>query len=192
MELWCSHSTLLACYHPAMLLMLLQYFMTTGQTEKLSTLGHPSFEGHVDTSVSSSRRKLSSASQQAFHAPLIAYPQKRLAVPGWIRDIISKMLVMDPLRRAELIEVTSKVPKEIAGNFARPLMELAWLDYKEHVGPHAGLTLGRDDAASSFSFSGFSSWSKDSFGALLPGRRRSTVTGVQGGEQSNRRKSFWK
>lgn len=166
--------------------------MTTGQTEKLSTLGHPSFEGQVDKSVSSSRRRLSSASQQAFHAPLIVYPQNRLAVPSWTRDIISKMLITDPLRRAELIEVTSKVPKELAGNFTRPLMELAWLDYKQHVGPLAGLELGRDDAASSFSFSGFSSWSKDSLGALLPGRRRSTIVTVKGEGEASRRKSLWK
>lgn len=172
--------------------------MTTGQTDKLSTLGHPSFEGHADHAVSSSRRKLSSASQQAFHSPLIAYPHNRLNVPMWIRDVISKMLAPDPARRAELIEVAAKVPKEVHLKATRPLMELAWLDYKQHVGPLAGLATTKEDGASSFSFSAFSSWSRDSLGSLLPGRgrdkRRATVVTETdlSGEGSSRRKSMWK
>ena len=186
--------------------MAMQYYMTTGQTEKLSTLDHPAFEGHAEAlsqhesslrrgsqPVSLSRRKLSSASQSAFNAPLISYPQNRLAVPSWTRDIISKMLAPDPLRRAELIEVASKVPKEMLMRDARPLMELAWLDYKNHVGPLAGLGDGNGsgDAASAFSFSRMSAWSRESLGGLLPGRGRVKVSEI-GGAGDRRRKSMWR
>ena len=198
MELWCTRCMFLAALatHESLADPTpIQYYMTTAQTAQLSTLAHPSFEGHADASpqqpVSSSRRKLSSASQQAFNAPLISYPQNRLAVPGWVRDIVSKMLAPDPLRRAELIEVAAKVPKELLRRDARPLMELAWLDYKNHVGPLAGLNDGNGDTASAFSFGGMSAWSRESLGALLPGRRKVKVTEI-GDSGERRRKSMWR
>ena len=92
------------------------------------------------------------------------------------------MLQVSPLRRAELIEVAAKVPKEFHLKDARPLMELAWLDYKHHVGPLAGMNEGSGDSErnSMFSFSGMSAFSRESLGALLPGRRRSTVAKAKG------------
>ena len=181
--------------------------MTTGQTEKLSNLEHPSFElrpqlpssdPHVDTPTPTpspappSRRKSSfaalafrrrssltpsknPASSSVPSIPtLIAYPGSRLETPSWVRDIISKMLIANPLKRAELIEVAAKVPKEILGKATRPLMEVAWLDYKEHVGPLAGLGgdgegegVGWGSEVSSV-YSGVSSMS-NSFAALLGG-----------------------
>ena len=197
-----------------------QYLITVGTTKHLSILNHPSFDSPApasesgtrplgrnlsttDTAPSPSRRKLSTASQQALKVPLIPYPISggRLSVPAWTRDIISKMLQVSPLRRAELIEVAAKVPKEFRLKDARPLMELAWLDYKHHVGPFAGVNEGSGDSErnSMFSFSGMSAFSRESLGALLPGRRRSTVAKAQGevataelGERgSSRRKSTW-
>ena len=148
---------------------------------------------------SPSRRKLSTASQQALKVPLIPYPRGRLAVPAWTRDIISKMLQVEPRRRAELIEVAAKVPKEFYGKETRPLMELAWLDYKSHVSPLAGLNEDSEDSDrhSMFSFSGMSAFSRDSLGALLPGRRRSTIAKASGEPAelavggSIRKKSTW-
>lgn len=107
--------------------------------------------------------------------PIINYPGVRFEVPNWARDIISKMLITNPLRRAELIEVAGKVPKEIATKSTRPLMELAWLDYKSHVGPLAGLESSTEVASSASSvFSGISNFSNP-FQGLLSGRRRSSI-----------------
>ena len=110
------------------------------------------------------------------------------------------MLQVQPTRRAELIEVAAKVPKELYAKETRPLMELAWLDYKSHVGPLAGLNEGGGDSErnSLFSFSGMSAFSRESLGALLPGRRRSSVAKAKGGQPAelsagggSRRKSTW-
>lgn len=93
------------------------------------------------------------------------------------------MLVVNPLKRAELIEVASKVPREVNSKQARPLLELCWLDYKEHVGPYAGLGTDFDDSAS-ISSSLYSSFSRLSnpFGSLLgSGRKRSEVNADKGG-----------
>lgn len=108
---------------------------------------------------------------------LINYPGNRLDLPSYARDIISKMLILDPLGRAELIEVAAKVPKEFVFNGTRPLMELAWLDYKSHVGPYAGMGLGADEWKgladdSSSIYSGISSFSQG-FTGLLSGRKKS-------------------
>lgn len=113
---------------------------------------------------------------------LITYPGTRFETPSWARDIISKMLVVNPYKRAELIEVASKVPREVNSKQARPLIELCWLDYKEHVGPYAGLNYDFDDSASisSSMFSGISRLSNP-FGNLLGGRRRSEVNAERTG-----------
>lgn len=159
-----------------------------------------SVESPMDSRPSSSRRRLSTASQQAFKVPLIPYNMGRFSVPSWIRDIVSKMLQVVPQRRAELIEVAAKVPKEFSGKDARPLMELAWLDYKSHVGPMAGLTDGGGDGErrSIFSLSGMSGWSGDTLTGLFSGRRRSMMgkgnsqfTEVEVGRGGPRRKSDW-
>ena len=184
--------------------------MTTGTTAPLSVLNHPAFDttnassndAFADPAPAASRRKLSTASQQALKVPLIAYPVPggRLSVPSWTRDIISKMLQVTPLRRPELIEVAAKVPKEYAGKETRPLMEVAWQDYKNHVGPLAGLNDGEQDSErnSLFSFSGMSAFSRESLGALIPGRRRNTVAKGSGepaelgtGGSHRRRRSLW-
>lgn len=77
---------------------------------------------------------------------LVTYPgTSRFTTVNWARDIISKLVVPDPLRRAELIEVAAKIPKfayQQGIKETRPLMELAWVDYKAHVGPEAGLSPG--------------------------------------------------
>lgn len=110
---------------------------------------------------------------------LITYPGNRLEIPTYARDIISKMLILNPLERAELIEVAAKVPKEFVAKTTRPLMELAWLDYKSHVGPYAGLGLGAeewgggagaDDASSVYS--GVSALSQSLTGLLGKSSRR--------------------
>ncbi|KEF61150.1 CAMK/CAMKL protein kinase [Exophiala aquamarina CBS 119918] len=168
------------------------YFICTGQTDKLSTLAHPAFE---DEAVVKPKRKMSTASQQALKVPVVNYPD-RFAVPAYARDIISKMLQVQPEKRAELIEVAAKVPKEFVGKETRPLMELAWLDYKSHVGPNAGLSQGASDDSSLFSFGGTSVFSRHSFSQLLPGRRKSSVTrdwAVAASPQGeSRRKSFFR
>ncbi|KAK5071738.1 hypothetical protein LTR64_004485 [Lithohypha guttulata] len=107
---------------------------------------------------------------------IITYPGTRFETASWVRDIISKMLIVNPLRRAELIEVASKVPREVVAKTARPLLELCWLDYKEHVGPYAGLNFDIDDSASISSslFSGVSRMSNP-FAGLLSGRRKSSI-----------------
>jgi len=168
------------------------YFICTGQTDKLSTLAHPAFE---DEATVKSKRKLSTASQQALKVPVVNYPG-RFAVPAYARDIISKMLQVEPEKRAELIEVAAKVPKEFVGKETRPLMELAWLDYKSHVGPNAGLSQGASDDSSLFSFGGASVFSRQSFSQLLPGRRRSSTTRdwttAASSQGESRRKSFFR
>lgn len=167
------------------------YLMCTGQTDRLSTLAHPAFENEAS---SKSKRKMSTASQQALKVPVVNYPD-RFTVPAWARDIISKMLQVEPLKRAELIEVAAKVPKEFVGKETRPLMELAWLDYKSHVGPLAGLSQGASDDSSLFSFGGASVFSRQSFSQLLPGRRKSSVarnwTAAATSSDGSRRKSFF-
>ena len=92
--------------------------MTTGQTDRLAGLAHgTNDESEERRPSSSSKRKLSTAA-----LPVIPYPSNRFAVPNWCRDIVSKMLRPNPLQRAELIEVATKVPKEIMVKTARPLM----------------------------------------------------------------------
>ena len=90
------------------------------------------------------------------------------------------MLILDPVNRAELIEVAARVPKEFVFKGTRPLMELAWLDYKSHVGPYAGMGLGagewtgKDGAGAddgSSMYSGVSAMSQGLTG-LLSGKRR--------------------
>lgn len=167
------------------------YFICTGQTDMLSTLAHPAFEREDSAKP---KRKMSTASQQALKVPVVNYPD-RFAVPAYARDIISKMLQVEPSKRAELIEVAAKVPKEFVGKETRPLMELAWLDYKSHVGPLAGLSQGASDDSSLFSFGGTSVFSRRSFSQLLPGRRKSSVardwTGAASPNGNSRRKSFF-
>lgn len=167
------------------------YFMCTGQTDRLSTLAHPAFDDGPDTTAS--KRKLSAASQQALKVPVVTYPD-RFAVPSYMRDIISKMLQIEPTRRAELIEVAAKVPKEVAvGKQTRPLIQLAWRDYKSHVGPYAGLDREASDNSSLFSFGGTSVFSRESLSLLLPGRRRSSIGRVvETGEPPPRRRSLWR
>ncbi|KAK5051863.1 hypothetical protein LTR84_002666 [Exophiala bonariae] len=168
------------------------YLICTGQTDRLSNLAHPAFESEISTK---SKRKMSTASQQALKVPVVNYPD-RFTVPAWARDIISKMLQVEPLKRAELIEVAAKVPKEFVGKETRPLMELAWLDYKSHVGPLAGLSQGASDDSSLFSFGGSSVFSRQSFSQLLPGRRKSSVarnwTAAATPTDAGRRKSFFR
>jgi hypothetical protein len=195
--------------------------MTTATIEPLSILSHPSFDNNTaqfnpqepDTTsppprklstTSSARRKLSTTT-----LPLIPYPQHRHSIPSWLRDILSKMLIIPPHRRAELIEVAAKVPKEINARETRPLMEVCWIDYKHHVGPLAG-TFGDDeegDRRSVFSWrgsiGGMSAWSRESLVGLL-GRRgskaergegvREDQVGVSGSGSAaaeRRRKSNW-
>ena len=45
------------------------------------------------------------------------------------------MLLFDPNKRPELIEVAAKLPKMVGSPRQRPLMEMAYLDYKYNVGP---------------------------------------------------------
>ena len=167
------------------------YFMCTGQIDRLSSLAHPAFDDGPDTPAP--RRKMSAASQQALKVPVVTYPD-RFAVPSYMRDIISKMLQVEPTRRAELLEVASKVPKEIAvGKQTRPLIQLAWHDYKSHVGPYAGLDREISDNSSLFSFGGTSVFSRESLSLLLPGRRRSSIgRAVETEAQPTRRKSLWR
>lgn len=115
---------------------------------------------------------------------MITYPGTRFETPAYIRDIVSKMLIINPFRRAELIEVAAKVPKEVHLKAARPLMELAWVDYKEHVGPLAGLNQGDFDDRASISSSLFSGVSHMSnpFAGLLGGGRKNSAD-VMGGRR---------
>lgn len=156
--------------------------MTTGQLDRLSNLEHPASKPPVDSRRPSEAeprarrrsslggRKLSVSQAQN----VITYPGTRFEVPSHVRDIISKLLIINPLRRAELIEVAAKVPKEFVEKKTRPLMELAWLDYKSHVGPYAGMPLTAElDSSASSMYSGISNMS-DQFMSLLGGRRRSS------------------
>lgn len=89
------------------------------------------------------------------------------------------MLIINPHKRAELIEVAAKVPKEVRAKGTRPVMELAWLDYKTHVGPLAGLDqLDLDDrgSVSSSLFSGVSNMSNPFASLLGGGGRRSSAS----------------
>lgn len=203
---------------------MLQYYLATGQLEKLSNLDHPVFmsrrashsrggsiantsstipestptepNGSTGAPLSSEdsqpqsrrfsllghRRRSSAAGPSSPHNrkpvlsnygslpgphTLISYPGNRLEVPSYARDIISKMLILNPYERAELIEVAAKVPKEVVAKSTRPLMELAWQDYKDHVGPYAGMGLGADefkDNASIYAGSTYSGISNFSYG----------------------------
>lgn len=166
--------------------------MTTGQTERLSNLEHPLFTktggapspAPIDVEEQPQQRRRSSlgfrrqslsARKVSISQPpnVVTYPGSRFEVTNWVRDIVSKMLITNPLRRAELIEVAAKVPKEIATKVTRPLMEVAWNDYKMHVGPYAGMdvTFELDSSASSI-YSGVSNFSNP-FASLLSGRRNS-------------------
>jgi len=165
------------------------YYMVTGQLEKLSNLEHPANELSQANTGPSSRRGSAVDGQQSrrrsslggrklsLSSPgnMITYPGTRLEVPSYARDIISKLLIVNPLTRAELIEVAAKVPKEVATKATRPLMEVAWLDYKTHVGPLAGMgEVAELDSSASSIFSGISNISNP-FASLLGGRRRSSA-----------------
>lgn len=206
-----------------------QYYMATGQLEKLSSLAHPAFanrrrptitnhDENADNAIplpvndnttleASKPRRLSLAyrrrssaanttapshsrksSMSAIPTPqtMVSYPGNRFDVQTYARDIISNMIVMNPNERAELIGIAAKVPKEFASKATRPLMELAWLDYKNHVGPYAGMGLGAeewnaDNGDASSMYSGISSLSQ-SFTGLLSGRR----TSKSGGDNKGR------
>lgn len=212
-----------------------QYYMATGQLEKLSNLAHPAFanrrrptistnDNNADTatplpasdnttsesskprrfSLSHRRRSSAANTNTATHSrksstsmssiptpqTLVTYPGNRFEVQQYARDIISHMLVLNPYDRAELIGVAARVPKEFASKTTRPLMELAWLDYKDHVGPYAGLRLGAEpwnaeNGDTSSVYSGISSLSQ-SFTGLLSGRRVS-----KSGDDSRGRYAGW-
>lgn len=128
------------------------------------------------SSLGFKRHSISSRKSSISTPPnVVTYPGSRFEVTNWVRDIISKMLIINPLKRPELIEVAAKVPKEFHLKDTRPLMEVAWNDYKEHAGPHAGLDaqLELDSSASSI-YSAVSNFSNP-FGSLLGGRRRSSL-----------------
>lgn len=134
------------------------------------SLGHFRRSSAANTPTHS--RKSSVASQIPTPQTLIHYPGSRFEIPNYARDIISKTLVMNPMERAELIEVAAKVPKEFVAKTTRPLMEIAWLDYKNHVGPYAGMGLGAEewggDGDASSVYSGRSALSQ-SFTGFLSG-----------------------
>jgi len=99
--------------------------LTTGETDRLSNLHHP-----ANFEAPTSHRRFS-VSSVAAAANILTYPN-RLRVPGYAKRILAKMLEIHPRKRAELI---AKVPKQQAGEKPRPLMEVAWVNYKTHVSP---------------------------------------------------------
>lgn len=147
--------------------------MATGVTDSLANLGHPYFE--IAQEIAPAQQQQQRRRRSSVKPRIVTYPEGRLGVPNWFRDIVSKMLAVEPIRRAELIEVAAKVPKEIAAKETRPLMELAWMDYKQHVGPLAGsdTSFGVSSSASSL-FSGISNMSNP-LQSLLGHRRRSSA-----------------
>jgi hypothetical protein len=102
--------------------------MTTGGTDRLSNLHHP-----ANFEAPTSHRRFS-VSSVAVAANILKYPN-RLKVPGYAKRIMAKMLEIHPRKRAELIDIAARVPKQQAGEKPRPLMEVAWVDYKTHVSP---------------------------------------------------------
>lgn len=141
---------------------------------RFSLTAHRRRSSAANTTYPIHSRKQSLSSQIPTRETLITYPGSRFDVPTYIRDIVSKMIVLNPLERAELIEVAVKVPKEFVFKGTRPLVEAAWLDYKSHVGPYAGLGLGAEEwgggaGDGSSMYSGISSLSQ-SFTGLLSGK----------------------
>ena len=110
---------------------ILQYYMCTAQTDRLADLEHPS----TTRNGVQAKRRYSIATKVNKDIPRIINYPNRFKVPSWAIDIISKMLIFNPLKRPELIEVAAKVPKLPGDDKSRPLMELAYLDYKYNVGP---------------------------------------------------------
>lgn len=117
-----------------------------GGFRRRSSAATPSSTSYAGPSSSAQQHTRKSSITPSIPTPhtLISYPGNRLDYPSYARDIISKMLILNPYDRAELIEVAAKVPKEFVAKSTRPLMELAWQDYKTHVGPYAGMGLGAD------------------------------------------------
>lgn len=148
---------------------------------RLSLMGHRRRSSAANTNSPTHSRK-TSLSQIPTPQTMIIYPGSRFDIANYVRDIVSKMLILDPVERAELIAVAVKVPKEFVFKGTRPLVELAWLDYKDHVGPYAGMGLGaehfKDDDASSV-YSGISSLSQ-SFTGLLSGRSAKNANDSRG------------
>ena len=105
--------------------------MATAQTARLADLGHPSTL-HSDIKT---KRRYSLATKLSKDLPKIINYPSRHRVPSWAINIISRMLLFDPVKRPELIEVAAKVPKMPGVRGQRPLMEAAYLDYKWNVGP---------------------------------------------------------
>jgi hypothetical protein len=106
--------------------------MVTAQTARLADLCHPSTQRENTTPV---KRRYSAATKISKDLPKIINYPSRLRVPSWAINIISRMLLFDPNKRPELIEVAAKVPKMPGDPRQRPLMEIAYLDYKYNVGP---------------------------------------------------------
>lgn len=92
--------------------------------------------------VTSHHNKLENKLESAGVQSKLILSLARFDMPNYARSIIPRMLALEPQRRAELIEIASRVPKDYSAKDPRPLMEMAWLDYKTHVGPLAGLDLG--------------------------------------------------
>jgi hypothetical protein len=146
--------------------------MCTAQTDRLADLEHPST---VRSGVQTKRR-YSVATKISKDIPKIINYPNRLKVPSWAINIISRMLVFDPSKRPELIEVAAKVPKLPGIQGPRPLMELVYLDYKYNVGPVGPpieLLLNDGNATSASSIFGDASsiFSSNSFTGLLARRR---------------------
>ena len=151
----------------------LQYYMCTAQTDRLADLEHPST---VASGVPTKRRYSIATKVNKDIPKIINYPH-RSKVPRWAIDIISKMLIFDPDKRHELIEAAAKVPKLPGVGGSRPLMELAYLDYKYNVGPVGPpleelLDAGSSSSASSI-FGGASSLFSVNTRTGLLGRRES-------------------
>ena len=110
--------------------------MVTAQTARLADLCHPSSTQHSNTPQARViKRRYSAATKISKDLPKIINYPSRLRVPSWAIDIISRMLLFDPAKRPELIEVAAKLPKMAGSPRQRPLMEMAYLDYKYNVGP---------------------------------------------------------
>lgn len=146
--------------------------MVTAQTDRLADLEHPS----TVRSGLQAKRRYSVANKINKDIPKIINYPTRSKVPSWALTIIPRMLIFDPARRPELIEVASRVPKLVVLHASRPLMELAYLDYKYNVGPVGPpieQLLKENNASSASSIFGASSmFSSNSLTGLL-GRRKS-------------------
>jgi hypothetical protein len=146
--------------------------MCTAQTDRLADLEHPST---LRSGIQAKRRYSVTTKVKKDLPKIINYPNRH-KVPSWAIHIISRMLLFDPSKRPELIEVAAKVPKMPGVHGQRPLMEAAYLDYKYNVGPVGPPIdqLLRDGNTSSGSsiFGGASIFSTNSMTGLI-GRRQS-------------------